>query len=159
MFAQVQLSPLTPPVYSYFNLATQGKPGYGNTTDVLAGLNGANSGGAFLGCIVSAWAADRFGRKKAIIIGSLFIIVGGALNAGAVDIAMFAVGRVLAGIGSGILAIVTPMYQGEVATAETRGAMMCVTGIMYAWGYSTAGWLGYGCAHIPATSPHASAAW
>ena len=39
---------------------------------------------------------------------------------------MFGVGRAVAGIGSGILAVVVPMYQGEVATAETRGAMMCV---------------------------------
>lgn len=72
---------------------------------------------------------------------------------------MFGVGRAIAGVGSGILAIVVPMYQGEVATAETRGAMMCVTGVMYAWGYAAAGWLGYGCAFIPGSSPHASAAW
>ena len=39
---------------------------------------------------------------------------------------MFVVGRAVSGMGSGILAIVVPMYQGEVATAETRGAMMCV---------------------------------
>ena len=30
---------------------------------------------------------------------------------------------------------------------------------MYAWGYSFAGWIGYGCAHIPASSPNAQAAW
>lgn len=87
------------------------------------------------------------------------MVVGGALNAGSVAISMFAIGRAVAGVGSGILAIVVPMYQGEVATAESRGAMMCVTGIMYAFGYSFAGWLGYGCAHIPGTSPNASAAW
>lgn len=55
--------------------------------------------------------------------------------------------------------VVVPMYQGEVATAETRGAMMCVTGIMYAFGYASAGWLGFACYFIPASSPHASAAW
>jgi MFS family permease len=82
---------------------------------------------------------------------------------------MFGVGRAVAGLGSGILAIVVPMYQGEVATAETRGFMMCVTGVMYAFGYTFAGWLGmcaitcacmskltpslgYGFAHIPGVS-------
>ncbi|EXJ66192.1 uncharacterized protein A1O5_10808 [Cladophialophora psammophila CBS 110553] len=148
-----------PNFYTYFNLPVQGDPGYAHTTNVLGGLNGANSGGAFLGCIVSSWAADKYGRKAAIMIGCVFIIIGGALNAGSVAISMFAVGRIVAGVGSGILAIVTPMYQGEVATAETRGAMMCVTGIMWAWGYSFAGWIGYGCAYIPGSSPHASAAW
>ena len=87
------------------------------------------------------------------------MVVGGAINAGSVSIPMFAVGRVITGFGSGILAIVVPMYQGETATAETRGAMMCITGVMYAAGYSAAGWLGYGCAFIPGSSPNAQAAW
>ena len=72
---------------------------------------------------------------------------------------MFLAGRVFAGIGAGILAVVVPMYQGEVSTAETRGAMVCVTGIMYAFGYTLAGWMGFACYFIPATSPHASFAW
>lgn len=126
---------------------------------MIGALNGANSGGAFVGCIISAWAADKFGRKRAIQLGCAILIVGGALNAGSVSIAMFGVGRAVAGVGSGILAIVVPVYQGEVATADTRGAMVCVTGIMYAWGYALAGWLGYACAFIPGSSPHAQAAW
>lgn len=83
---------------------------------------------AFLGCIFSAWSADKYGRKRTIQIGCVLIIIGGALNAGSVSLSMFGVGRAVSGVGSGILAIVVPMYQGEVATAETRGAMMCVTG-------------------------------
>lgn len=146
-------------VYTYFNLAPPESPGYGETTNIIGALNGANSGGGFIGCIFSAWAADKIGRKRTIQVGCIVLIVGGALNAGSVAISMFAIGRAVAGFGSGILAIVVPMYQGEVATAETRGAMVCVTGIMYAWGYSLAGWLGYGCSFIPGSSPNAQAAW
>ncbi|OAG35984.1 hypothetical protein AYO21_09844 [Fonsecaea monophora] len=148
-----------PNFYAYFNLPPQGEPGYAHTTNVLGGLNGANSGGAFLGCILSAWTADKYGRKPTMMIGCVFIILGGALNAGSVAISMFAIGRVVAGVGSGIMAIVTPMYQGEIATAETRGAMMSITGVMWACGYTFAGWIGYGCSYIPGTSRHASAAW
>ena len=72
---------------------------------------------------------------------------------------MFLVGRVIAGWGSGILACVVPQYQAEVATAETRGAMVCVTGVMYAMGYTLAGWLGYACYFYPHDSPHADFAW
>lgn len=92
-------------------------------------------------------------------LGCAVLIVGGALCSGAVDIAMFLVGRVIAGWGAGILACVVPQYQSEVATAETRGAMVCVTGIMYAFGYTLAGWLGYACYFYPQDSPHASFAW
>lgn len=132
---------LTTAVYTYFNLARQGEPGYAHTTNILGGLNGANSGGAFVGCIISAWAADKYSRKKTIQFACVVLVIGGALNAGSVNITMFAIGRVVAGIGSGILAVVVPMYQGEIATAETRGAMMCVTGVMWAYGYSFAGWV------------------
>ena len=79
--------------------------------------------------------------------------------AGSISIGMFLAGRVIAGIGSGILAVVVPMYQGEVATAETRGAMMCITGVMYAFGYSLAGWLGFACYFFPADSPFATFSW
>lgn len=112
-----------------------------------------------VGCCLSAWLADKIGRKRTIQAGCVILIVGGALNAGSVAISMFAIGRMIAGIGSAILAIVVPVYQAEVATPETRGALTCVTGIMYAFGYSFAGWIGYGCAFIPGDSPHASAAW
>lgn len=72
---------------------------------------------------------------------------------------MLLAGRVIAGIGAGILAVCVPMYQGEVSTAETRGAMMCVTGIMYAFGYAWAGWMGFACYFFPAESVHATFAW
>ncbi len=82
----------------------------------------------------------------------MILIVGGGLCAGAYDMAMFIVGRVVAGIGAGMLAHVVPIYQSEISTPETRGAMVCVTGIMYAYGYSLAGWLGFACFFIPGKS-------
>src|ERR1700761_7250281 len=42
---------------------------------------------------------------------------------------------------------------------ETRGAMVCVTGIMYAVGYMLAGWLGFACFHMSANDPAAQFAW
>lgn len=51
------------------------------------------------------------------------------------------------------------MYQGEISTAETRGAMMCVTGIFYAFGYTLAGWLGFACYFFPSDSSSATFSW
>lgn len=67
-----------------------------------------NSAGAILGCLLSAWAADYVGRKRTIQIGCGVLIVGGALCAGSVNIGMFYVGRLIAGIGAGTLAVVVP---------------------------------------------------
>ena len=146
-------------VYEYFGLATQGTSGYAHTTNIIGALNGVNSAGAVFGCLISAWSADALGRKRTILIGCAILVVGGALCAGSVNIAMFLVGRVIAGMGAGVLAVCVPMYQGEVATAETRGAMMCVTGVFYCFGYTLAGWMGYACYFFPVDSPQAAFSW
>ncbi|KAI9368979.1 general substrate transporter [Aspergillus egyptiacus] len=149
-----------PSFYTFFSLEEDtSKPGYQHTTNMIGALNGINSAGAVIGCITQAWAADAFGRKTTIQIGSAVLILGGALCAGAVHMAMFLVGRLIAGLGAGILACIVPIYQAEVSTAATRGAMVCVTGIMYAVGYSLAGWLGYACFFMDAENPAAEFAW
>jgi len=148
-----------PNFYTYFNLATAGEPGYAHTTNMIGALNGVNSAGAIGGCLLQAWTADEYGRKRTMQLGSVILVVGGALCSGAVHIAMFLVGRFIAGLGAGVLACVVPLYQAEVSTPETRGAMVCVTGIMYAVGYSLAGWLGYACFFMSSTDPAASFAW
>lgn len=95
-----------PNFYTYFNLATAGAPGYAHTTNIIGALNGVNSAGAIAGCIHNSWSADKFGRKRTMQIGSIILILGGALCSGAVDLAMFLVGRFIAGWGAGILACV-----------------------------------------------------
>ena len=47
-------------------------------------------------------AADVLGRPKSIAIGALIFGLGAALEAGAISIAMFVAGRVIAGIGEGL---------------------------------------------------------
>jgi MFS family permease len=148
-----------PNFYAYFNLATQGEPGYTRTTNLIGALNGVNSAGAIAGCIFQAWSSDVYGRKRTMQMGCLVLILGGGLCAGAVDMAMFLVGRFVAGAGAGVLACVVPIYQAEVSTPETRGAMVCITGIMYALGYTLAGWLGYACFFMSANDPAAQFAW
>lgn len=93
-----------PNFYAYFDLAPQGEEGYTYTTNIIGALNGVNSAGAIIGCIVSAWTADAYSRKRTIQLGCVILVVGGALCAGAANIGMFLAGRVVAGVGSGILA-------------------------------------------------------
>ncbi|KAL4959214.1 major facilitator superfamily domain-containing protein [Aspergillus stella-maris] len=124
-------------LYIYFNLAPQGEPGYDHTTRIIAALNSVNSAGA---------------------------VAGWAMCTGSVNIAMFIIGRGVAG-GSGVLACVVPMYQAEVLMPETRSAMVAITGVCYAnhvaysLGYSLAGWLGYACSFMLNNSPRAQFSW
>jgi MFS family permease len=67
--------------------------GYTHTTNMIGALNGVNSAGAIFGCLFNAWTSEKYGRKYSMMIGSVVLIVGGALCAGAYDMAMFLVGR------------------------------------------------------------------
>jgi MFS family permease len=93
-----------------FNLvATAGDPGYSRTSNLIGAMNGLNSAGSAFGCWFTAWSADKFGRKRSIQLGAFIMIIGAALCAGSVDVAMFLVARFIAGFGIGILVTVIPM--------------------------------------------------
>lgn len=89
-----------PNFYTFFNLAPQGEPGYAHTANIIAALNGVNSAGAIVGCGYHVWSSERYGRKWTMVVSSVILIIGGALCAGAVNMAMFIVGRGVAGMVS-----------------------------------------------------------
>ncbi|KMU89220.1 sugar transporter [Coccidioides immitis H538.4] len=112
-----------PSFYHDFNLAKQGEPGYGRTSSLIGAMNGLNSAGSAFGCAFLSWSADRYGRLRSLQIGSLILVIGAALCAGSVNMAMFLVARFIAGFGIGILVTGIPMYQAEASAPSSRGFM------------------------------------
>lgn len=92
-------------------------------------------------------------------IGASILILGAALCAGSVNVPMFIVARIIAGLGIGILTCVIPMYQAEVSTPETRGFMVSLTGVMFAIGYMLSAWIGYGVYFMTASGSTSSFPW
>jgi MFS family permease len=70
-----------------------------NATELIGAMNALFYVGGIFGTVLSAWLANRFGRKKVIIGGALLILIANALQAGSVNIYMFIVFRFLAGAG------------------------------------------------------------
>ncbi|KAI4377764.1 hypothetical protein MLD38_015342 [Melastoma candidum] len=62
------------------------------------------------------------GRRASILVGSVSFFLGGALNAGAINIAMLIIGRILLGAGIGFGNQAVPLYLSEMAPAKIRGA-------------------------------------
>ena len=54
---------------------------------------------------------DAWGRKKSMMFGAACGVIGAALQAGAVSVAMLIVGRLVIGFAIGILTMVVPVYQ------------------------------------------------
>lgn len=57
--------------------------------------------GAIFGCFAGGWLADRIGRINGLLWGSLFALVGGALQAAAQNSNFMICARVCTGIGTG----------------------------------------------------------
>ncbi|KAL9090501.1 MAG: hypothetical protein Q9165_005262 [Trypethelium subeluteriae] len=114
-------------------MAPPGTPGYSHTANLLSAYNGVNAAGSIFGAAFTSWFAQWAGRKRNIQWGAVIVIIGGALCAGSVDVAMFIVSRFIAGFGIGMLITAIPMYQSEVSTPESRGFMTCMHGIKEAY--------------------------
>lgn len=80
--------------------------------------------------IPSAYFADRFGRKSALLLGAVPFIIGWVLVIFAKSVAVLYVARMFSGLGYGIVYTVAPMYTGEIATNEVRGALSTLITLM-----------------------------
>ena len=132
-----------PSFYKSLNLAEQGQPGYDHTAQIIGAFNGVQAAGACIGAMFNSWSANALSRKRTIQIGAIITVVAAALCGGAVNVAMFMVGRFVSGFGIGVLVTCIPVYQSELAPAEFRGLMVCMHGVMFGVGYSLSSWLNF----------------
>lgn len=58
--------------------------------------------GCFFGAIFCLAMGERFGRRRCIMLGSVILSIGAALQASSYGIPQMIVGRVVAGIGNGM---------------------------------------------------------
>lgn len=65
---------------------------------------------------------QKLGRRWTGFWGVLVLCVGAALQAGAVHLSMMIVGRIIAGLGTSLVATAVPLYLSEIAPTSTRGA-------------------------------------
>ncbi|KAL4780340.1 major facilitator superfamily domain-containing protein [Aspergillus varians] len=128
-----------PSFLAYFGLDTAS-----NSTQLQGAINGLFQAGGLFGTLGFGFLADKFGRCKAIFIATVVAIVGGALQAGSVHIAMFLVARFITGFGIGGLVMLVPLWQSEVAPPHSRGLLVGLHGVSILFGYSLSSWVGYG---------------
>ncbi|GAB1193659.1 hypothetical protein APSETT444_002880 [Aspergillus pseudonomiae] len=102
-------------------LDTMGNPG-----DSLMGIIvSIYNLGCFAGCIVNFLIGDWLGRRKAMWLAMVWVIIGATLQASAFSVPHMMVGRFVTGIGTGIETSTVPMYQAELCEASKRGKLVC----------------------------------
>lgn len=79
--------------------------------------------GGPIGSIEGGQLSARIGRKMTMFVNSCLFVVSGGIMAFAVDMYMLIAGRFLAGIASGVATVIVPLYLGELAPPNLRGAL------------------------------------
>ena len=78
---------------------------------------------AALSSFFAGYVADRLGRPKGICIGVFIFGIGAAIEAGAVALSMFIVGRIVEGLGEGLFLGNLVVLICEISPTRTRGAL------------------------------------
>jgi sugar porter (SP) family MFS transporter len=80
--------------------------------------------GAAIGALVAGRLADVLGRRRTIAITSVVFVVGLLLSSLAPALWVFLGSRFIIGLGVGSTSFVVPLYIGEIAPPERRGALV-----------------------------------
>ncbi len=93
--------------------------------------------GTLIGAMVSGWIADRFGRKKPMVISAFFFTLS-AIWVGSIDQSWwfggntaffngfggFMTARIIGGIGIGLASMLSPLFIAEVSPSAYRGRLV-----------------------------------
>lgn len=80
--------------------------------------------------IPASYLADRIGTKKTLLLASVPYIIGWILVMFAGNVPTIYASRLISGLGYGIAYTTAPMYLGEIASDDVRGAMATLITVM-----------------------------
>ncbi|KAJ3091359.1 hypothetical protein HK100_007197 [Physocladia obscura] len=122
-----------------FGNAFTGKPDFQSSSDKYALTAAMIQIGEMAGCLVVGYISDTFGRRGALMVGSIIVITGVVLELATHDLNVFIFGRFVIGFGVSQVTTAAPTYTLEVAHPQFRS---WATGI-----YNT----GWGVGSVPAS--------
>jgi sugar porter (SP) family MFS transporter len=109
--------------------------------------------GCLAGAITMLLYGDTLGRRRAIMIGAIIMIIGTIIQVTPIKGhhagAQFILGRTITGVGNGMNTATIPTYQAECSKTSNRGLLICIEGGVIAFGTLIAYWTDYGCSYGP----------
>ncbi|KAJ5518216.1 General substrate transporter [Penicillium expansum] len=121
-------------------LSAIGNPSSGYLGTIVALFNI----GCLIGCVISAFFGNRLGRKNAITLGCVIMVIGGAVQASTYSAGQLIAGRIISGIGNGINTSTVPVYVSETSRTAVRGRSLAIQMSIVIFGTVVAYWLDYG---------------
>jgi sugar porter (SP) family MFS transporter len=103
---------------------------------------------ALLASFVAARLTRKYGHKHSMLWAGLLFLAGTGLGAGAENLEMLIIGRVLLGVGLGFANQAIPLYLSEIAPPSYRGGLNMMFSINIALGIFSGNLVNYLAAHI-----------
>ncbi len=104
--------------------------------------------GAIIGCLIAGKIADRYGRKKGLLVAAALFFISSLCMAFSVNKDVFIASRFVAGIGVGMASMLSPMYIAEIAPAELRGRMVAINQLTIVIGILITNFVNYSLRNI-----------
>ncbi|KAM3580130.1 hypothetical protein VKS41_007367 [Umbelopsis sp. WA50703] len=111
-----------------------------------------------LGALFSAYCCDKIGRKYSIVVSCYVFGIGVLMQVIGVHYGVLLAGRIIAGIGNGIITNSIPLYHSEIAPADIRGRLISLYTVMKSFGTLVGYFVTYGTSFV-ATSWGWRAPW
>lgn len=99
--------------------------------------------GAMTGNALAGPAADKFGRKRVLIVTAILFTASAISSALAREFWFFIAARILGGFGVGGAILIAPVYIAEIAPAERRGRLVTFNQLNIVIGISASYWSNY----------------
>ncbi|KAI5081232.1 hypothetical protein GOP47_0004415 [Adiantum capillus-veneris] len=96
----------------------------------------------------ASYTTRAYGRRITILIAGASFLIGAGLDAGAADIYMLIVGRLMLGVGVGFGNQAVPLYLSEMAPPQWRGGLNMTFQLATTLGIFFANLVNYGTQHI-----------
>jgi SP family galactose:H+ symporter-like MFS transporter len=82
--------------------------------------------GAAIGAILGGMLADRFGRRRIIILAGIIFTLSAIGTAIAPTVGTLITGRIVVGIAIGLASFTSPMYMSEISPKKIRGSLVSI---------------------------------
>ncbi|KAF2742201.1 general substrate transporter [Sporormia fimetaria CBS 119925] len=120
----------------------------GSTLGLLTALY---SIGSIASLPVTPYIADHYGRKAAIAIGCVIMIVGAVVQTVAKNLDYFMAGRFFMGFGNSLAQLSSPLLLTELCHPQHRGRVTAIYNCLWNVGAIICTWLTFGTKRIPNT--------
>ncbi|OAA53638.1 General substrate transporter [Niveomyces insectorum RCEF 264] len=121
-------------------LDTMGNP----STNLQGTISSLYTIGAFVGSLSTIWSGDIIGRPRQILLGSIILAAGATIQASSFSIAQMIVGRIVAGVGTGMNTATASIWQAETSTLSKRGQLIIIQMANCITGFAISNWLTLG---------------